>query len=40
MRKIWQSSEIPDDWKKGVIGPVCKEGDKKTLLLLLRDKTS
>jgi hypothetical protein len=27
MRRIWQSNEIPDGWKKGVTAPVYKKKD-------------
>jgi hypothetical protein len=31
IRKIWQMIDIPDGWKKTVIIPVYKKGDKKLL---------
>lgn len=29
LRKIWNGEEIPEDWKKGVICPIYKKGDKR-----------
>lgn len=28
LRKIWNGEEIPEDWRKGVICPIYKRGDK------------
>ena len=29
LRKIWNGEGIPEDWKKGVICPIYKKGDKR-----------
>ena len=27
--KSWLSGEVPDDWRKGYITPICKKGSKE-----------
>ena len=29
LRSVWREKNVPEDWKKGIIMPVFKKGDRK-----------